>query len=404
LFPSQRNFAITPRRSAKPGLSRRQLLRSVGIAGGALCVGLDHFLSGLLAAAPQFASGGDLLALVPFTSEGRVPLEQIIGDELDGRLYTDLSKLGPGHVATSAANFYVRTRASSLLKDGDLRSIQLQGISGDPVALAFGELRARARPLGLHLMECAGNTRDAHFGLMSVANWTGVPLIDLLQRLPASPVSRVLVSGFDRYAAPSTTSIPGASWIFSLDQIHSSGAFLAVAMDGNPLARDHGAPVRLVVPGWYGCACIKWVDEIRQVAQDAEATSQMREYAFRTHQQGVPQLAKEFQAAIIDQAAMPVRVEKWRVDRKLQYRVLGILWGGTAPVKRLEIRFNPEENYVPVEHVHQTANDPWSFWQHTWHPKSPGTYLIRLRVADPGVRTRRLDMGFYVREVDIDEV
>jgi hypothetical protein len=74
-----------------------------------------------------------------------------------------------------------------------------------------------------------------------------------------------------------------------------------------------------------------------------------------------------------------------------------------APVKRLEIRFNPEEGYVSVDEFQQSANDPWSFWSHSWSPTASGTYLIRLRVADPAMQTRRLDMGFYVREVEISE-
>ena len=64
-------------------------------------------------------------------------------------------------------------------------------------------------------------------------------------------------------ASASGRSIPGASWVFPLDTLDKLGAFLAVRMNGEPLPLDHGAPVRLVVPGWYGCAWIKWVNEIR---------------------------------------------------------------------------------------------------------------------------------------------
>jgi hypothetical protein len=162
--------------------------------------------------------------------------------------------------------------------------------------------------------------------------------------------------------------------------------------------------VRLVVPGWYGCTCIKWVDEITFVGDDAEATSQMREYAARTMQKGVPELAKDFQPAVIEQAAMPVRIEKWSVAGKIQYRVVGIAWGGAQPVKVLQIRFNPEEDYVPVDNFHQVKNDPWTLWTHNWSPKAPGTYAIRLSVKEQAVQARRLDSGYYVRSVEITEV
>ncbi len=73
-------------------------------------------------------------------------------------------------------------------------------------------------------------------------------------------------------------------------------------------------------------------------------------------------------------------------------------------MKALEIRFNPEEDYVRVADFSQTANDPWSFWSHAWTPKTVGTYMIRLRVADPLVETRRLDSGYYVRSVEVTEI
>jgi DMSO/TMAO reductase YedYZ molybdopterin-dependent catalytic subunit len=280
----------------------------------------------------------------------------------------------------------------------------LGGLVQEPVKLTLDDLQKAAKPMGLHLMECSGNARATRFALLSVADWTGVPLSDLLAARIKPKTNRVMVSGFDQYPTKSVTSVPGADWIFTLEQLNSTKAFLATQMNTRPLTRDHGAPVRLLVPGWYGCACIKWVNAISFVNDDAEATSQMQEFAARTHQQGVPKFAREYRPAIIDQAAMPIRVEKWLMKDGIKYRVIGILWGGSRPIKVLEIRFNPEEDYVRVDTFSQTTNDPWSFWSHVWTPKSPGTYLIRLRVTDPVAQTRRLDSGHYVRSVEVTEV
>jgi DMSO/TMAO reductase YedYZ molybdopterin-dependent catalytic subunit len=401
-----------------PQLSRREMLSALSVAGGGICLGLDKILlpSSLLAQARNSFAGGEMLGIVPFAHEGRPPMDTPLGEELDGRLYTDLSAITPEQPVPPLEHFYLRTRASALLKDADVQSIEMRGLVGAPVRIGADDLRAKARLVGRHLMECAGNTREGRFGLLSVADWTGIPLAEALERLPASNDrkgprendARILVSGFDSYASQSASSIPGASWIFSRDDIRATGAFLATEMDGQPLTRDHGAPVRLVVPGWYGCSCIKWLTEIRAVPADAAPTSQMQEFAFRTMQQGSPKLARDYQPPTIDQAAMVTRVEKWQVGEKIKYRVAGILWGGTSRVKRLEIRFNPEEDYVPVDEFGQStrpgSNDPWSFWSHSWSPAARGTYLLRLRVAEPSVRTRRLDMGFYVREVEISEV
>ena len=391
------------------GVGRRALLRWGVLSAGVLSMGLEHLALHAFAqgqARNPFA-GGKLLGTVDFIDEGRPDMEMATGEELDGRLFTDLSAVGPdaGTDVTPTAKFYLRTRASKLLPDPRPWKVKIDGLVDKPSQLSVEELRKRTKSVGVHLMECSGNARFAHFGLISVAKWTGVPVAEVLEAAKAKPgATRALISGFDRYENKSASSVAGASWIFTPQDLTRWGAFLAMEMNDAPLTPDHGAPVRLVVPGWYGCTCIKWVNTITLVGDDAEATSQMQEYAARTHQKGVPALAKDYEPAVIDQAAMPVRVENWQVNGKIRYRVVGILWGGTQPVKVLQIRFNPEEDYVPVDYFSQSTNDPWSFWTHAWSPREPGTYSIRLMVKEPAVRTRRLDSGYYVRTVEINEV
>jgi len=347
--------------------------------------------------------GGKQLGILEFTGESKAPLDTIIGAGLDARLFSNLSKLTPGQLVTPTERFYVRTTASELLDPGKPWVISVSGLVQEPVHLTLEELHRSAKPMGKHLMECSGNTRATRFGLLSVGDWTGVPISDLLATRMKPRTERVMVSGFDQYPMKSATSIPGADWVFTIEQLKASKAFLATEMNRQRLSKDHGAPVRLIMPGWYGCASIKWVNAITFVDENFLATSQMQEFAARTHQQGVPKLAKDYLPAMIDQAAMPIRVEKWFVDGRIKYRVVGILWGGSRLVKALEIRFNPEEDYVLVDHFSQTANDPWSFWSHAWTPRTVGTYMIRLRVADPLVETKRLDSGYYVRSVEVTE-
>jgi len=386
--------------------TRRSLLKATVLAGSGLA--LD--LSGFVWPVPQpcqkdpFARGKQL-GTVDFLNEPPVPFGVPQGSELDGRLYTELSMMEGSSTFTPAEKFYVRTRASELLPDAAAWQVKLGGLVERPASLAIESLKKTAQPMGAHLMECAGNVRQARFGLLSVGSWAGVPVSEILDRANAkSSAARVLISGFDSYAHESRTSVPGASWVFTREQLERAGAFLATELHGQPLARDHGAPVRLVVPGWYGCACIKWVNEIAFVGEDAESTSQMREYAARTAQKGVPELAKDFEPAVIEQAAMPVRIEKWSVSDKIRYRVVGIAWGGSQPINVLQIRFNPEEDYLPVDNFHQTRNDPWTLWTHDWSPKAPGIYAIRLSVKEPAVQARRLDSGYYVRSVEITKV
>jgi len=392
-------------------LTRRDFAKTASLCAGAFLSGLE-ILSGLQSysnagqgTSTDLFSGGKQTGLVEFLHEPTLELDQPQGAELDGRLYTDLANIPMDSEIVPLEKFYLRTRASKLLPAPRSWRVRVDGRVEKPRSWTVEELKRAAKPQGAHLMECAGNVPLVKFGLISVADWAGVPLAEILDGVSAKlATSRVLVTGFDEYATPSRTSVPGASWIFTAKELKAARAFLATEMNDQPLTADHGAPIRLVVPGWYGCTCIKWVQKISLVSETAEATSQMQEYAARTHQKGMPGLAREFQPATIDFAAMPIRLEKWVVGGKVKYRVAGIAWGGTSPVKSLVIRFNPEEEYVPVEHFSQAKNDPWTFWTHAWSPKEPGTYSIRLMVKDQGVRTRRLDSGYYVRSVEISEV
>jgi DMSO/TMAO reductase YedYZ molybdopterin-dependent catalytic subunit len=241
---------------------------------------------------------------------------------------------------------------------------------------------------------------------MSAAAWSGVPVGALLDRVaPLSGSSLIRITGFDPDGRASRSSVPGASWIFSRDDLEKTGAFLATGMNGVQLPPDHGSPVRLLVPNWYGCACIKWVSRLDFVDDDEPPTSQMREFAVRTHQDGIPTIARDFQPPVIDLAAAPVRVEQWAVDGRIVYRVVGVRWGGSKPTRALTIRFRHDQPFVQVDNCPDSVETrTWSMWSHLWRPESAGRYQIVLSVSDRTIRARRLDLFFYTREVRVDEV
>lgn len=326
------------------------------------------------------------------------PLGRLLGNGLDARQFNDLSTIDPGDrstLVTPNERFYIRTAAPA----DAAGARNLSRATGVDLA----SLEKASTRVGPYVMECAGNGDQANFGLLSNASWEGVPIPAILDRMPAPAAgARVLVSGVDD-PGPAVTSTPGASWIFTRDQLER--AVLATRMNDAPLSRHHGAPWRLMVPGWYGCACIKWVDRIAFVPDNAPATSQMQEFAARTHQTGEPALAGAYEAAVIDTAAIPVRVEKWAVAGRIEYRIIGIVWGGTRPTDALSIRFKTGGAWTKVDHVTPQASAlTWSTWTHTWRPTAAGRYQIVLRVDDPNIRTRRLDLFYYVREIDITDV
>jgi DMSO/TMAO reductase YedYZ molybdopterin-dependent catalytic subunit len=398
----------------KTDASRRAFLETSVQTAAGLC------LAPLARAVPPpavHAAGETLLGTLPFVGEGTFPLDATGGAGLGRRRALDLSALTPETLITPTERFFVRTGCPDRLPPTDSWKVRVHGLVAAPLEIGIAELRGAAAPRGVHLVECAGNSRAAHFGLMSVARWTGVPLESVLARArPLARATQVLVSGFDEHDVSDPGSVPGASWVFGLAAAREAGAFLATEMNGAPLLPDHGHPLRLVVPGWYGCTAIKWVNEIALVDDTAPATDQMREYAGRTHQDPAgprdrslmeagrrpegPPLARDFRPATVDFAAAPVRVEKCFAAGAIAYRVVGIAWGGGGAPAALRIRLRPEDAFVPVE-TQAEAGPAWRLWSHTLRAPAPGRYRIELAVGDAAVRARRLEAGFYAREFDV---
>ena len=402
--------------SDAPTIPRRHVVRAMAATAAAALLDPGSVLARLLAEQSRACVDdrplGRLVSTLPLSrADGLVqPFGvKIGGSGLDVRLNTDLSRLQPDRLITPTSEAYVRTECPAIVAahrgPWSLRTSGFIGLPAGAGALSIDDLMRRARPMGAHLLECSGNNNPANFGLMSVAEWDGVPLSEFIAALrPQSNANGVLVSGVDP-DQPSRTSIPGASWVVPLASLDSLGAFLAVRMNGDALPLDHGRPVRLAVPGWYGCSWIKWVAEIRLVDASEPATSQMREFAGRTHQTAVHDLAAAYAPAAIQTAATAIRVEKRRVPGGLEYRVVGIVWGGTRVVDRLAIQFNDGQPWQPFD-VCPTplSSRTWSLWSYRWKPSAPGVYSIALRVPDASVPQRRLDSGYYVRHVSVDEV
>lgn len=337
------------------------------------------------------------------------PLHVLLGTGLDARQFTDLTDLGPGRLRTATDHFFIRTAVPPELPPAGSWSIALGRPGSADRSLTIDALRSASSPMGVHLMECSGNSDPANFGLLSAAAWDGVRMASVLDRFTPTPGAgtRVRVTGIDDGQPGSQSSVPGASWVFTRDELVRAGAFLATGMNDAPLTPHHGAPVRLVVPNYYGCSGIKWISRIDLVTDDEPATLQMREFSSRTHQDGVPRLAREYEPPAIEVAAMPIRVEQWgepdgRGGERLLYRVVGIRWGGRAARVPLTIRFRHTQPFVPVDDCPDAdAVTSWTLWSHTWRPDASGRYQIALQTAERTVAARRLDLFYYTREVEI---
>ena len=166
-------------------------------------------------------------------------------------------------------------------------------------------------------------------------------------------------------------------------------------MNGEPVPADHGKPVRLAVPGLVRLL----VDQVGQRDSGSSAPTNRRRRRWWSSRIAPTRPSRtssppDYTPADIQTAATPVRVEKRKGPNGLEYRIVGIVWGGTKPVDRLQIRFKKDEAFVPFSICPAPkTHTMWSLWEYRWKPTAPGTYDIALEVADQSVPQRRLEDG-----------
>ena len=319
--------------------------------------------------------------------------------------------------------YYIRTGLPGLLSFqydplGDIQwNITIAGLARNNFNLSVASLKRRASPMGSVVMECSGNTRFWRFGLKSIGNFTkGIRLADLIDELYSESKYKnggkgmpqhILVEGFDKHVK-SGGGTKGASWIFSMEQIRSTRMFLAFEQNGEPLAYDHGFPVRLVVPGWYGCSHIKWVTLIQVVdARKMPPTSQMREFRSRVHMERAPRKSSLKWSAQQLYSATAERVEIWRhrTSGEKAYKAVGLFWGGEgplAPSDNLLVRIAPlQPSWTRVQIFNaRPQRFAWSQWCHSWRfarqspkRKKASRVQVSIEINIKKARSVRLNKG-----------
>ncbi|MCO4744301.1 MAG: molybdopterin-dependent oxidoreductase [Proteobacteria bacterium] len=342
---------------------------------------------------PAALSGASFDRILGFSGEADRPLEQSTGDGLDRRYVVDLSTLDPSSLVLPLERFYVRTGEPDQIEP-TAWSIAVSGLATDS-SFTLADHSDLIEDTGPIYLECSGNSAYGGFGLMSAAAFSGMAIDGLLDRLGVqATATQVRVDGFDTHSQASSGSTEGASWVFSLADLREG--WLVTHMNGEPLDGDHGAPVRLLIPQWWGCAMIKWVNAMVFVDDSEPATSQMQEFAQRTHQPGSPALAVDYIAATRDPTAAPVRVERWVDGDRVLHRIIGLYWGPAVDGVLWQIRIGDGE-WQPVDFcLARTSPHTWGLWEKVVEGVS-GEQAIRLRVDDADVRTRRLDSEWYRR-------
>ena len=220
--------------------------------------------------------------------------------------------------------------------------LRVGGFVKTPLEFTLDQLKARRdRRDEAVTLECSGNSTRANrmAGLLSNGIWTGVGLKSILEEAGVTPEAReVLFLGLDiekekKFQAGNREySAPHGRAIHLLDALHPD-TMLAFALNGQPIPRDQGFPVRLLVPGWYGMTQVKWLGRIEVLDRRYEGQHQVRNY-LSLRSVATPDgpmwidtsISKNRLKSIVARVTRTKRAAIWH------YRIAGPAWGGQAPI------------------------------------------------------------------------
>lgn len=308
---------------------------------------------------PRSVTGDDagrrVVSSEPFNAEVR--LEALSGD------------VPPTELHFVRSHFPVPDHPGTLTIGGEVRN---------PLTLTLVDLRRRPAVTLANTLECAGNGRASLdppapgepwlLGAVGTAEWTGTPLTGLLEEAGVAPSAvEILFRGADS-GTPGGLDRPIA-FERSLPLPVPPDTIVAYAMNGRPPPAEHGAPFRLVVPGWYGVASVKWLLEIRAIARPFRGFYQVDRYVI----DGAP-LEEMAPRAVIAAPADGSTVAPGPAV------IRGYAWSGRTAIERVEVSVDGGATWSDAT-LGPVRDRAWRTWDLAWEPRA-GTVTLLARATD----------------------
>lgn len=349
----------------------------------------------------------------------RKPKTRAVPDEADRyRVLGAADRRTYANWLTSVEEHYVCHRNETLDPDPETWEVTVSGAVEREAALSMQEIQDDYPTVGVaHTMECAGNGRGYFdpetgsvqwgYGAVSNAFWTGTPLSSVLRAHDAATGDGMWVTaiggdlpedGTDRFAR----SLPMSKVL--------DDCLLAYEVNGRPLPPEHGLPVRLIVPGWYGVNSVKWLEEVhvmdKMVYGDAWENRSGYDYtawqqdSYRIHPRGVDP-AHHATLSTFDTAEQgdeidhpytfdqnvksivghPDDGETIRLEDGDEIEVIGVAWAGDDAVTTVELSTDDGDSWDAGSFFGPSYAGAWRLFRYIWEP-SPGSYTLLSRATD----------------------
>ncbi|MET7697717.1 sulfite oxidase [Streptomyces sp. NPDC005485] len=298
---------------------------------------------------------------------------------------------------------YVLTHYDIPDVDGAPWQLTLGGRVRRPLQLGVDDLRSYPAATVRVTMECAGNGRALLtprpvsqpwlVEAVGTAEWTGVPLRLLLAEAGVEPDGvDVVFTGADHGVERGVEQDYQRALPLDAATGEESEILVAYEMNGAPLPPQHGRPLRLVVPGWYGMAHVKWLRDVTVV--DTPFTGFQQAVAYRLRQdagdEGEP-VTRIAPRALLIPPGFPDFMSRTRVVRPGAVPLTGRAWSGRAPVTGVEVSTDAGRSWHPAE-LEQVTGHRWAWrrWTFPWDA-TPGSHVLSARATDAEGHTQPLD-------------
>jgi DMSO/TMAO reductase YedYZ molybdopterin-dependent catalytic subunit len=356
-------------------MTRRETLKRGLAVTGALALVPDWAL-------PVLAQGE---TDVPFTD---IPATFNPAPADGARRMLDLRKID-GLITPADQFFFIQHYDKPEINGSNYR-LRLTGLVNKPAELSLADLRGMSSTDIVNGYECSGNSARSQQGLSSNGRFTGVRLRDVLRRVGVNDKAReVVFFGADKgnedvvFRQQTLKVQQQFARSITLENAMKPEPLLAYALNGQPLGRDHGFPIRVIMPGWYGVANVKWLSEIHLQENRFLGNYQARWYRTVRAVGGSGELTDpqtqfvETEVTRLNLKSVIARVRK----AGSVHTVLGFVLNDGTPLRSVEVKVD-DGPWQRATMDPANTQYSWKLFTYRWEGATPGEHTLVSRATD----------------------
>jgi DMSO/TMAO reductase YedYZ molybdopterin-dependent catalytic subunit len=276
--------------------------------------------------------------------------------------------------------------------------LEIGGAVAQRLTLSLDEIRALPQQTIRVTMECAGNGRARFtprplsqpwlYEAIGTADWTGTPVWPLLERAGISDDAvEVVFTGADHGTQGDVEHDYARS--LTLAELRRPEVLLVHAMNGQALEPQHGFPLRLLVPGWYGMTSVKWLKSIAAVREPFDGYQQGTAYRYQVDDDDPGQPVDRIRVrALMVPPGVPDFFSRHRIVDAGETQIVGRAWSGVAPVTSVEVGVDGEWSEAQLDP--RATEFAWQAWRFTWQAER-GEHVVACRATDGAGNVQPLD-------------